>query len=348
MIIDINMHWLPEKLFTDKSLMNSFIRLMPRAYGEYARVDTIPGSKKLQIIIEKPEGCQNLNYSELNTDGSNRLAVMDEAKVDKAILRIPCVEEWIDLETAKVFNNMLAKTVKEHPDRLLALAIVPPWGDADCLYEVERCVKELGCCGVEMAAHYGNLYLDEEEFRPYFKKLNKLGVPICVHHTPLPVEYKNISKYNNLRRVYGRIIDQMTSLGRVLYSDMLEEFPNIKLIYTMLGGAFFGYKGMVLPKKSAVKEEMERSDQSVSDKLQQYLQENIYFDMCHAQPWGKSQLEFAIKTLGADHVLYASSFPVRIEFCVKGVEFVRNLDISEKEKELVLGGNAMRLFNIKA
>jgi hypothetical protein len=40
MIIDVNMHWLPENLFTDESLLDSFIRLVPHAYGEYARLDT--------------------------------------------------------------------------------------------------------------------------------------------------------------------------------------------------------------------------------------------------------------------------------------------------------------------
>jgi predicted TIM-barrel fold metal-dependent hydrolase len=321
--------------------------MIPRAYGECARLAPIPGSNKLQIIIEKPKGCPNLNYSELNTDGTNRIAVLDEGGVDKAILRIPCVEEWISLETAKIYNDMLAKTVREHPDRLLALAIVPPWSDDDCLYEVERCVKELGCCGVEMSAHYGQLYLDEEDFRPYFKKLNQLGVPVCVHHTPLPVEYREVSRYTNMRRGFGRIIDQMTSLGRVLYSDLLDEFPNLRFIYTMFGGAFYGGMNMIIPRKSTVKEEMDRTDSSLTDKILGRLKDNIYFDMCHAQPWGKDQLEFAIKTLGADHVLYASSYPVRIEWGVKGVEFVKNLDIDEKDKALILGGNAMRLFNIK-
>lgn len=53
-------------------------------------------------------------------------------------------------------------------------------------------IKDLGFCGVQMAAHYGSLYLDEDEFRPYFKFLNGLGVPVVVHHTPLPVDYGSI------------------------------------------------------------------------------------------------------------------------------------------------------------
>ena len=54
MIINANMHWLPENLFKDKFLLDSFISYVPCAYGEHARVVLIPGTKLQQIIIEKP------------------------------------------------------------------------------------------------------------------------------------------------------------------------------------------------------------------------------------------------------------------------------------------------------
>jgi predicted TIM-barrel fold metal-dependent hydrolase len=55
-----------------------------------------------------------------------------------------------------------------------------------------------------------------------------------------------------------------------------------------------------------------------------------------------------VKVLGAENILFGSSYPLRSEWLYKGVEYVKNLDISEREKELVMGGNAMRLFKIKA
>ena len=170
MIVDANMHWLPENLFKDKSLRDSFINAVPCAYGEYAKIATISGTKTQQIVIEKPKGYENLNYAENQYDPKNRLKDMDTAGVDKAILRIPCWQEWLSLEMCKMVNDGLAKHVRQHPDRFLALAVVPPWGTKDSLKEVDRCIKDLGFSGVQLAAHYGKLYLDEEEFRPYFKK----------------------------------------------------------------------------------------------------------------------------------------------------------------------------------
>ena len=68
--------------------------------------------------------------------------------------------------------------------------------------------------------------------------------------------------------------------------------------------------------------------------------------MSHAQPWGKEQLECAVKVLGADHILFGTSYPVRPVWLLEGADFVRGLDISEEEKELILHGNAERLYHL--
>lgn len=345
LIIDANMHWLPENLFQNISLRDAFINCVPCAYGEYAKMTTIPGTKLQQIVIEKPLGYENLNYAENQYDSKTQLKDMDEAGVKVAILRIPCWQEWLTLEMCKVVNNELVKHVNKYPGRFLALAVVPPWGTKECLKEVERCIKELGFSGVQLAAHYGKLYLDEAEFRPYLKKLNQLGVPIVVHHTPLPVDYGSLIKYTNLRRQYGRCVDQATAVGRELFSDVFEEFPNLKFIHSMLGGGFFAYANMLAPRKASVKEELERFD--IADKVNNYLERNIYFDMSGALQWGKVQLECAVKVLGADHILYGSSYPLRREWFVKGIEFVQSLQITKTEKDLILGKNAAKLFKVK-
>jgi predicted TIM-barrel fold metal-dependent hydrolase len=345
MIIDANMHWLPEDIFTDKSLQDSFINCVPCAYGEYARTATIPGTKLQQIIIEKPLGYENLNYAENQYNPKTQVADMDEAGIDIAILRIPCWQEWLPLEMCKKINDRLAAHVKQHPNRFRAVAVVPPWGTKECLKEVERCIYELGLSGVQLAAHYGKLYLDEEQFRPYFKKLNKLGVPVIVHHTPLPVDYASLINYTNLRRQYGRCVDQATAVGRELFSGMFEELPNLKFIHSMLGGGFFAYANMLAPRKINVKEQLERFD--IADKVNDYLKNNIFFDTSGAIQWGKPQLECAVKVLGADHILYGGSYPLRKEWFKKGPDYIRSLNIEEKEKSLILGENAVKLFNIK-
>lgn len=345
MVIDANMYWIPNNLFTDRSLLAEFIRTVPSEDGVYAYDNIIQETGKRQIVIEKPKGYQNLNYVESQYEIEVQLKDMDEAGIDKAVLKIPGCQEWLSLELCKKFNDGMASHVRHGNGRFHALAVLPPWGTKECIYELERCVKDLGMTGVQLSAHYGKLYLDDEAFRPFLKKLNELKLPAYIHHTSLPVQYDSIFDYNNLRRSYGRCMDQVTAVGREIFSGMFEEFSEVKFIHSMLGGAFFAYMNLMFPKKSGKKEELDRF-QVETEKIFACLENNIFFEMSHAEPWGKHQLESAIKTVGADHVIFGSSYPVRREWLLDGPEFVRSLDISENEKKLVLSENARRIYNI--
>ena len=350
MIIDVNGHWLPQELFTDESVQNAYIRSVPRAYGEHVKVTNIPGNEHLkQIIFSNPKGCENVNFTERDTSAPDRLEAYDKVGVDKVILRLIIWEEYLTLELCKKTNDWMAKFIKQHPDRFFGVATVPPWGDKDCIYELERCIKELGFVGVNMPSHYGNLYLDSEEFRTHFKKINELDVPVIIHHTSLPVDYNSLTTYTNVRRTYGRSVAQMTNLMRILFSNLLEECPKLKLMPTLLGGAFFAYANIVIlsRRKSVVQEDMERHDLSAPDRIQGYLDRNIYFDISHAPPWGKPQLECAVKVLGADHICWGSSYPLRKEWLLNGVDYLNSLEISDQDKKKILGENAAKLFKIK-
>jgi predicted TIM-barrel fold metal-dependent hydrolase len=115
----------------------------------------------------------------------------------------------------------------------------------------------------------------------------------------------------------------------------------------MLGGNWFANTALLTPHASNKKEAMIRLDPTGGEKIKGYLENNIFFDLTHPHSWGKDQVECALKVNGADHYLFGSSFPVFYSWMGQGVEFVKNeLDISDADRELVLNGNARRLFNL--
>ncbi|GAA2229333.1 amidohydrolase [Herbiconiux moechotypicola] len=345
-VVDINIHHLPEDLFTNEKMLDGFLSTAPRGFGEIARVITMEDGKK-QLILEKPVGSQNLNYVEGDYSVESKLAAMDEAGVDYGIMRVPVWQEWLRLDTCKEVNDNAHDIVKRSNGRLFATACVPPWGGKENIYELERCVGDLGAVGVQLACHYGQLYLDDEAFEPYLKVIEKLDIPVVVHHTPLPVEWKSVVDYTNLRREYGRIIDQGIAVGRELFSGMFDRMPNLRFIHTMLGGNWFAQTALLTPHASNKKEAMVRLDPTGGDKIKSYLENNLFFDLTHPHSWGKTQVEAALKINGADHYLFGSSFPVFYGWMGQGVEFVKNeLEISDADRELVLYGNAKRLFNL--
>lgn len=345
-VVDINIHHLPEDLFTNEKILNGFLNSAPRGFGEIASVITMENGKK-QLVLEKPKGYQNLNYVEGDYSVESKLAAMDEAGVDYGVMRVPVWQEWLDLETCKAVNDNAAEMVANSNGRLFATACVPPWGGKENVYELERCVKELGAVGVQLACHYGQLYLDDPVFEPYLKVIEKLDIPVVVHHTPLPVEYRSVIDYTNLRREYGRIIDQGIAVGRELFSGMFDRMPGLRFIHTMFGGNWFANTALLTPHAPSKQEAMHRLDPTGGERIQQYLRENIFFDMTHPHSWGKDQVEAALKINGADHYLFGSSFPVFYSWMGQGVDFVKHeLEIDEADRELVLSGNAKRLFNL--
>ncbi len=200
--------------------------------------------------------------------------------------------------------------------------------------------------GVQLSSHYGNKYLDDELFRPFLQKVNELKLPVYVHHSPIPVDYQSICDYNNLRRSYGRCMDQTIAIGREVFSGMFDELPDLKLIHSMLGGAFFAYMNSMFRKKPAGAEDTVNRFDTETDRFCGQIHENIYYEMSHAQPWGKELLECAVKILGADHIIFGSSYPVRAQWLLEGPDFVESLAVGNEEKALMLGENAERIYRL--
>ena len=50
--------------------------------------------------------------------------------------------------------------------------------------------------------------------------------------------------------------------------------------------------------------------------------------------------------ISSDHILFGTSYPVRPVWLLEGADFVRSLEITDAEKELILHGNAERLYHM--
>jgi uncharacterized protein len=343
MIIDANMYWFPEAIFTNVNLMHKFLSEIPVASEVYGYETVSEKNQLKQIVIEKPKGYQNLNYAQGDYILEKQLADMDQAGVDKAVLKLPGCQEWLNLDLCRQFNDGMANHVKQSQGRMTALAVIPPWGTPECIYELKRCKYDHGMSGVQLSAHYGTYYLDNEIFAPFFQKLDGMEMSVYVHHSPVPVQYDSLLEYNNLRRQYGRCVDQTTAVSRELFSGFFDKYPNLKFIHSMLGGGFFTYVNMMLPHTAKNNDQVSRFE-SENDTLRRHLKNNLFFEMSQAQSWGKAQLECAVSVLGADHILFGTSYPVRREWLLEGADFVKQLDISEAEKDLILYKNAETLY----
>ena len=341
MIIDANVYWLPDELFTDPALQAKFIQAVDNGQDSRATVSTnADGSKK--IVIEEPIGQSSLDYFQNDYQLDHQLRDMDAGQVDMAVLKLPGCEEWLNLDLCRVFNRAVAKHGQKSHGRMVALATVPPYADEENLAELDYCIDELGLCGLQLSTHYADGYLDSPVYRDFFRHVAAKNIPVYVHHSPVPMEYGAIKDYENLRRSYGRCEDQITAIGREVFSDLFVELPDLQLIHSMLGGGFFTYKTMLLPHDSG----NGRFDTTNSTSVKHRLEHNIFYEVSHAQPWGADNIEMAIKVLGANNVIYGSSYPVKTAWMTAGPAMVRKLDVDTNVIENVLSDNAKRVYQI--
>lgn len=343
MVVDANMYWFDESIFKDIDNAERFLSEIPETYGIHGYMEENDQHFK-QIVIEKPTGYQNLNYVEGDYLLEQQLEDMKQGNIEKAILKLPGCHEWMSLDMCRRFNDGMREYSQKSQGRLMTLGVVPPIASQACFEEIDRCRNELGVKGFQLCAHYGNQYLDSDIFADFFKKLNEEKTTVYIHHTPVPVQYESLYDYNNLRRSYGRCVDQTTAICRELFSGFFDKYPNLTFVHSMLGGGFFAIESMLFPQTAKNKEQVSRFE-SNQDIFKQY-KEHIYFETSHAQPWGQDQLECAIKVLGADHIIFGSSYLVRKEWLLEGADFIQRLDISQEEKEMILWQNASRIYHI--
>lgn len=347
-VIDDNMHFLPTDLFTNEKVLNGFLYSAPITFGIKTYVTKTPDGKHDQVVVATGDGQEILNYVEGDYTLEAKIQAMDEVGVDIAMLRMPVWQEWLPLEICKIVNDQAADMCKKSEGRLVANAVVPPWGRPEDVDELKRCMNDLGMVGVQLACAYGNKFLDDDLFKPYMKYINDHKIPAVIHHTPGQNVFQMFQDYTPLRRELGRITVQAVAVGRELYSGMFDEFPDLKFVHTMFGGNWFALQNLLAPHVSVKKKEaMNRLATNISrEDYFRYLKNNIYFDSTHPMSWSKEELECAVQVCGADHILLGSSFPVFYEWMARSVGAINALDIDEEDRKLILGGNAARLFNL--
>lgn len=341
MIIDANVYWLPQELFTNDFVLQHFLDVI-NAHKDTKVTTSLDDNNKRKITIEKPIGQASLDYFQDDYLLKKQLADMDEGHIDKAVLKLPGCQEWMDLQLCKLFNTKLAEYVSQSNSRMVGLAVVPPYATKENLAELDRAINQLHLNGLQLSTHYSDGYLDKPAYREFLRKVAEMNIPVYVHHTPVPIEYNSIKDYENLRRSYGRCEDQIIAISREVYSDLFDELPSLKLIHSMLGGGYFTYKTMLLPHDSG----NGRFNTSESDLIKHRLETNILYEVSHSQPWGPDNLTIATKVLGDKNIIYGSSYPVKKVWLTKGADVIRNLPISAEAKENILSNNASRIYRI--
>ena len=134
------------------------------------------------------------------------------------------------------------------------------------------------------------------------------------------------------------VFDTTISIGKLLMSDILRQYPKVKFIFAHFGGAV-----CYLKQRFDATYQMLRSINFVKD-----LQGNPsdYFKNIYVDTSGdttKANFLLALELMGPRHILWGSDWPAKKDIA-GGIKAVNDLDISAEDKQNILGGNLDKLF----
>ncbi|MBU0556778.1 MAG: amidohydrolase [Alphaproteobacteria bacterium] len=274
------------------------------------------------------------------TDFDMRIKAMDEAGVDVAIVSLTCPNVFwssreVSVETARIVNDDFAAAEKKYPGRIKWMASLPWEHPDDAIAELERARKN-GAVGICQLTNVLGMPLDHEKFHPVWKAIEDSGLPCFIHPVTPFVDIKawGVEDFG-LSNTIGFTSDTSLAFARLILTGFMDKFPKLELIACHGGGT--------LPYLIARFDKMwssTRSKRYVNNPPSTYLR-RFWYD---AIVYDEKTLDFLISQVGADRVMYGSDYPFLIQDMPGVLQRVSHRSTSERD--MILNGNATRLFKL--
>jgi len=313
-----------------------------------AYIDELKREKGYASVSTDPQGRLLIHYTgDYNVvvgphiDIEHRLRDMDRNGIDMQVLTLttPGVEREAPergVKLARLTNDGFAEIIDDHPDRFTALATLPLQDPEASVEELERSVEELGLRGAMLLSNVNGKPLDAEEFKPVIDKAVKLDVPLYIHPTS-PINAKWMDDYR-LVPIMGFGVDTSLAVLRLVFSGALKRHPRFKLVASHVGGVFPFLRGRIETGFNAYPECKVHIQEPPSTYLKKVWMDSIIYD--------NDVLMSALSFSGAEKMMLGTDHPHQIGDIEKAVSRIKELDISPREKELILGENAAKLLKL--
>lgn len=238
---------------------------------------------------------------------------------------------------AREVNDAFAEIVAGHGAHFTTLATLPLNSPNAAALELERAMNELRMPGAMLFSNVNGEALSDGHFWPLWEKADELGAVLYIH--PIhPVGVEAMSEYW-LMPLVGFLADTTLAAAKLVFSGVVERFPNIRWVLAHLGGTI-PYIAERLDRGFLAFDECRANiDRPPSDYLRRFYYDTVNFD--------PRAVQMAIDFAGADHILAGSDYPHRIGSIPRMLESIDELEIAPHERSAILGGNAVRLLGLE-
>jgi aminocarboxymuconate-semialdehyde decarboxylase len=277
---------------------------------------------------------------------AERLKGMDAMAIDTEVLSINPFWYRKDRDTAaaivKLQNEKLAELTAAHPDRFAAFASLALQYPDLAVEQLEHAVKRQGLRGAAIGASVLGEDFSEPRFHPVWAKAEELGAVLFIHPQSTPDLAKRFKGNGWLSNTIGNPLDTTIALQHLIFEGTLDRFPGLKIIAAHGGG----YLGSYAPRSDHacfVSPQNCNPEIKLKKKPTEYLNQ-LYFDALVFTP---DALRHLVAQVGASQIMLGTDHPIPWEEHPVDHVFATTT-LSDEEKIGILGGNAARLFGMKA
>jgi uncharacterized protein len=320
--------------------------------------------KKYVKALQKADQEQYDRKIAINTplyDLDARFRIMDkyEGLVQVLTLSWPAPEEFgkKSVDLARVANDEVADIVSKYPSRFAGAIACLPMNDIDAaLQEADRAIHDLMARGVLVYSNVKEKPLDSPEFMPLYEKMSHHNLPIYIH----PQRFDNFPDYKseetsryNIFSTFGWPYDTTVAMTRLVFSGILERYPNLKIVTHHCGGMVSFYAERIVQHYD--KMEFETGKYRRGGLTKGLTRAPIeYFKMFYndtAICGNTPALMLAHAFWGADRLLFGADMPLGdrelgAQSYRKTIKAIEEMDISDTDKKKIFEDNARTLMRL--
>lgn len=323
--------------------------LSPEVGAKYAHLQPV---KHDATAVYATELSRQVNMTQIQERGAKfnqvevRLKDMDKMGVDIQVVSPAPIQYFYFTEPelgARIshdINESMAMVVAQRPDRFVGMGTIPLQDVDLAIKELEYAVNVLGLRGVEICTNVNGKNLTDPSLKleKLFAKAESMGIVLFLHPMGFSQGERFVEHYFN--NVMGNPLETSLALGHLIFDGVLARYPKLKILASHGGGYIASYWAR-MDHAWKVREDARTV---IQKKPSSYL-EKIYFDTITHDSQILGNL---VDRYGAQRILLGTDYPFDMgeDDPVKLIEGVGRL--SADDRNLIKGGNAMKLFKIKA
>ena len=246
------------------------------------------------------------------------------------------LEAEANKELAASLNDGLTALAREYPDKFSCMATAPLQAPEAAADELAR-AKANGHLGVMIASNVAGKNIDDQDLDVFWTKAEALDMPVFVHPTNVLGSEDRLKDFY-LRNFIGNPLDTTIAVACLIFGGVMDRFPKLKFYLSHVGGFAPWIRGRW---QHGYGERREPKVYGAKDP-EEYFGRFYYDTIIH----NADAFEFAAKTLGVERILYGTDYPADMGYHQPARDIPGLNRLSESEQEMILTGNARRVYGL--